>query len=184
MIEVDVAFAVAGFEVLALLNDDPSGNTNDGRVRWNGFEDDGAGPDFCAFTDGKRTEDFGPAGDDDVVADGRMAFSFFFTGTAEGYALIEGYVVADDRRLADDNSHTMVDKKSFTDLSTGMNFDSRKEAGDGGNNSGRDEPLAAVKEVSQAVSPNGMKAGITEQDFERVFGRRVAVLNDANVVAK
>lgn len=89
MIEVDVAFAVAGFEVLALLNDDPSGNTNDGRVRWNGFEDDGAGPDFCAFTDGKRTEDFGPAGDDDVVADGRMAFSFFFTGTAEGYALIE-----------------------------------------------------------------------------------------------
>ena len=78
----------------------------------------------------------------------------------------------------------MVDKKSFTDLSTGMNFDSRKEAGDGGNNSGRDEPLAAVKEVSQAVSPNGMKAGITEQDFERIFSRRVAVLNDANVVAK
>ena len=44
MIEVDVAFAVAGFEVLALLNDDPSGNTNDSRVRWNGFEDDGSGP--------------------------------------------------------------------------------------------------------------------------------------------
>ena len=85
----------------------------------------------------------------------------------------------------------MVDKKSFTDLSTGMNFDSRKEAGDGGNNSGRDEPLAAVKEVSQAVSPNGMKAGITEQDFERVLAAgsrslmtRMSLRSDLNMAGR
>lgn len=160
MIEVDVAFAVAGFEVFSFLDDDTTGNTNDGRVRWNRFENDGTGTDFSTFTDGKRTEDFGPAGDDDVVADGRMAFPFFFTGTAEGYTLVEGYVVADDRRFTDDDAHAMVDEEAFTDLCTGMNFDSRKETGDGGNNPGRDEPLAAVKEVSQAVSPNGVKAGV------------------------
>ena len=89
-----------------------------------------------------------------------MAFALFFTGTTEGYALIEGYVVADDRCLTDDDSHAMVDEEAAANLRSGMDFDSRKEAGDGGNNPGSDEPLMPVEAVSQAVSPNGVKAGV------------------------
>lgn len=184
MVEVDVAFAVAGFDAFALLDDDAAWNADDCRVRRHFFEDDGTGTDFCAFTDGKGTEDFGAAGDDDIVADGRMAFALFLTCPAEGHALIEGDVVADDCRFADDDAHAMVDKQAFTNLGAGMDFDARKEAGNSGNDTGRDKPLMLIEKVGQAMGPDGMKARIAKQDFQRVLSGWIAVLDDANVVAK
>ena len=184
VIEVDVAFAVAGFDAFALLDDDAARDADDCRVRRYFFEDDGTGADFCAFADGKGTEDFGTAGDDDVVADGRMAFAFFLTRPAEGHALIEGNVVADDRRFSDDNAHAMVNEQAFANLGAGMDLDAREEAGNGGNDAGRDKPLMLVEEVGQAMGPDGMKAGIAKQDFQRILSSWIAVLDDANVVAK
>lgn len=47
MIEVDVAFAVAGFDAFALLDDDAARDADDCRVRRHFFEDDGTGTDFA-----------------------------------------------------------------------------------------------------------------------------------------
>lgn len=113
-----------------------------------------------------------------------MAFALFLTRPAEGDTLIEGHVVADDRRFSDDDAHAMVDEQSFADLGAGMDLDAREEAGNRGNEACRDEPLMLVEEVGQAMGPDGMKAGIAEQDFQRVLGGWIAVLDDANVVAK
>lgn len=47
VIEVDVAFAVAGFDAFALLDDDAARDADDCRVRRHFFEDDGTGADFA-----------------------------------------------------------------------------------------------------------------------------------------
>ena len=78
----------------------------------------------------------------------------------------------------------MVDEQAFADLGAGMDLDAREEAGNRGNEACRDEPLMLIEEVGQAMGPDGMKAGIAEQDFQRVLGGWIAVLDDANVVAK
>ena len=46
VVEVDVAFAVAGLEALAFLDDDAARDADDCRVRRHFFEDDGTGADF------------------------------------------------------------------------------------------------------------------------------------------
>ena len=103
-----------------------------------------------------------------------MAFALFLTRPAEGDTLIEGHVVADDRRFSDDDAHAMVDEQAFADLGAGMDLDAREEAGNRGNEAGRDEPLMLIEEVGQAMGPDGMKAGIAEQDFQRVLGGCIA----------
>ena len=52
-----------------------------------------------------------------------------------------------------------------------------------GNDAGRDKPLMLVEEVGQAMR-RCMKAGIAKQDFQRILSSWIAVLDDANVVAK
>lgn len=78
----------------------------------------------------------------------------------------------------------MVNEQAFANLGAGMDLDAREEAGNGGNDAGRDKPLMLVEEVGQAMGPDGMKAGIAKQDFQRILSSWIAVLDDANVVAK
>ena len=81
VVKVYIGFGMARAEAFAFLRDDAAWDADDGRVRRYFFEDDRAGTDFGAFTDRERAEDFGTTGDDDVVANGRMAFSFFLACT-------------------------------------------------------------------------------------------------------
>ena len=50
-------------------------------------------------------------------------------GAAQGYALIDGDVVTDLRRLADDDE-AVVDEEVASDLGTGVNIDRGQEAGE------------------------------------------------------
>jgi hypothetical protein len=57
-----------------------------------------------------------------------MALAGLLAGAAERDTLVEGDMVADDRRFADHNSHTMVDEEATADLSAGMDFDAGDKA--------------------------------------------------------
>ena len=57
-----------------------------------------------------------------------MTLADILARTAEGYALIERHVVADDGRFADDHTVAMVDEEPFSDACAGMNLDSRDMA--------------------------------------------------------
>ena len=52
-----------------------------------------------------------------------MTFAVLLTGTSQGHALIQGHIIADDRRLTDDDTVTMIDEKSLANLCTGMDLD-------------------------------------------------------------
>ena len=56
-------------------------------------------------------------------------------GAAQGHALVEVAVVADLRRLADDDAHAVVDEEALADLGAGVDLDAGEEAADV-----RDEP--------------------------------------------
>ena len=56
-----------------------------------------------------------------------MALAVFLACAAEGHALVERYVVADDGGLADDDAHAVIDEKAAADFGAGMNLDSRDQ---------------------------------------------------------
>ena len=105
------------------------------RVRGDGFGDERVAADdgVCA-DDGLAAEDGRAGVDRGVVADGRVALSghgvtVARTERAERHALIELDVVADDRRLADDDAGAVVDEEVFADLGAGVDVDTgRAEA--------------------------------------------------------
>src|SRR5581483_8205084 len=103
-----------------------------------------------------------------------MALAFFLAGPSEGDPLVDSDVVAQDSGLADYNSHSMVDKEAPADLSGGMDFD----AG---------EPAKALRiETSQQAkmaSPDGVKAGVAEQDLEVGASGGVALEDCGDVFA-
>ena len=77
----------------------------------------------------RTAEQRGVCVDDDVVADLRVAAHIRVRRhtrgreRAERRALIELDVVADDRRLADDDARTVVDEEVFADLRAGVDVD-------------------------------------------------------------
>ena len=113
-----------------------------------------------------------------------MALALFLARAAEGHALIEGYVVADNGRLADDDAHAVIDEQPFADLCARMDFNSREEAGDGRNDAGCDKPFVQVEEMSQAVCPDSVQSRVAQQDFQGIFYGRVSFLNDVNVLSQ
>ena len=78
--------------------------------------------DDGAFADGDGPQDLGPDADDDVVPQGGVALGAAQAAgalgvvDAQGDALVEGAVVPDLGRLADDHAHPVVDEEALADL--------------------------------------------------------------------
>ena len=66
----------------------------------------------------------------DVVAQGRVALSAVLARHAEGHALVEQAIIADDGRLADDDAHAVVDHEALADGRGGRDLDAVAAAGE------------------------------------------------------
>ena len=179
---VDVA-GVGDEDTLAGLVDDVSGDTDDGGVRGDVAEDDGAGADAGVFADGDVAEDVGGVADEDVVAEGGMALAADLAGAAEGDALVEGDVVADDGGFTDDDTHAVVDEEAAADDGAGVDLDAGPEAGDLGTEAGEELEAPAPEPVIDAMDPDGLEAGIAEQHHEPRGGSGVSFEDAARVFA-
>jgi hypothetical protein len=100
---------------------------------------------------------------------------------AECHTLQDVAVVADLRRLADDNAHAVVDEQAFAYRRAGMDLDARDEAAEVGDRAGDDGQAGLVKSVRHAVQLAGVEAGIRKHDFDSAAGGRVALANGAYV---
>ncbi len=179
-----VDFAGVGDEdAFAGLVDDVGGDADDGGVWGDVAEDDGAGADAGVFADGDVAEDVGGVTDEDVVAEGGVAFAGDFAGAAEGDALIEGNVVADDGGFADDDAHAVVDEEAAADLGAGMDFNACPKADELGTEAGEELEVVAPEPVIDAMSPDGLEAGIAGEDHEARGSGGVALEDDARVFA-
>jgi hypothetical protein len=179
-----VDFAGVGDEdALSLLVDDVGGDADDGGVWGYVAEDDGAGTDAGSFADDDVAEDVGVVADEDSVAEGGVAFSTGLAGAAEGDVLVEGDVVAEDGGFADDDAHAVVDEEAAADVGGGVDLDAGVEASDLGAEAGEESEVVAPEPVLDAVGPDGVEAGVAEDDHEPRGSGGIAVEDSADVFA-
>jgi hypothetical protein len=179
---VDVA-GVGDEDALAGLVDDVRGDADDGGVWRNVTENDGASADAGVFADGDVAEYVGGVADEDVVAQGGMTLATDLARAAEGDALIDRDVVADDGGFADDDAHAVVNEEAAADDGAGMDLDASPETDDLGHEAGDELEVPAPKPMIDAMNPDGLEAGIAEQDHEARGGGGVTFEDDARVFA-
>ena len=108
-----------------------------------------------------------------------MTLAVLFTGTTQGNALIQGHIISDDRRLADDDAIAVINKESLTDLCTGMDLDSRLAHPSLGNISRPEIVSALVQLMCQAVMDHDFKAWI-QQYLHGGMDRRITFLDNTD----
>lgn len=86
------------------MRHDAAGNADDGGVRRDFFQDDGARADLCAFSDGEPAQNLCARADDDVFFNGGVALALLFARAAEGDALIDDGAALHLCRFADDDA--------------------------------------------------------------------------------
>jgi hypothetical protein len=74
------------------------------------FQHDRAGANSSSFANRHRTEHRSANPNHGIFLDGRMALATLLSGAAKRHPLVHGHVVADRRRLPDDDPHAMVDE--------------------------------------------------------------------------
>ena len=129
--------------------DDVRGDADDGGVGRHVVEDDGARADAGVFADGDVAEDVGVVADEDAVADGGVALAVALAGSAQGDALIEGDVAADDGGFADDDAGGVVDEEAAAEQRAGMDVDAGEEAGDLRENARGETQVGAPERVAR-----------------------------------
>ena len=180
MVEVFVCFAV-DLAVLAL--DNARGNTDCRTVLGNRFENDGTCRDLGVVADLERTEYLGSRTDHNAVAERRVTFAGVLAGTAEGDTLIERTVVADLRRFTDDNPGSVVDEESFANGSTRVDFNAGDRSCRLADSTCGEEVSFFIQSVGNFVREHRMQTGVEQQHFEIGRCRRVAFLDNTNLVA-
>ena len=113
----------------------------------------------------------------DALAQGGVALLVTRARPAQGHALSQVAVVADNGRLADDNAHAVVDKETFAYLCAGMYFDTGEKPAYMRNKSPNKKHLMLPEPMAQPIKQNRVKTRITEQDLKDTPCSRVTFKN-------
>ena len=79
------------------------------------------------ITDLERTENLCAGTDRHIISQRRMTFTLLCSDTAQRHTLVNRTVVADHRRLTDDNAAAVVNQNTVSELCTRMNLNQCKE---------------------------------------------------------
>jgi len=179
---VDLA-GVGDEDAFALAVNDVGGDADDCGIWGDVAEDDRTGADAGVFADGDVAQDVRGVADEDVIAQGWVALPADLAGSAEGYALVDGDVVADDGGFADDDAHAVIDEEAAADLRAGVDLDAGPEADDLRTEASEQLEVPAPEPVVDAMHPHSLQAGIAEKDHEPGGGGGIAFEDDAGVFA-
>ena len=91
---------------------------------------DRVGADHRIVSDLEGSQKLGAGSDQHIAADRRMTLvALAVAGSAERNAVVDRTVVPDFGRFSDYDTHTVIDKKTRTDLRTRMNLNAGPEPG-------------------------------------------------------
>src|SRR6185312_2427235 len=93
-------------------------------------EHDRTGTDSAVLANCDIAENLCSAADHDVVLKSGMAFALFLAGATESPSLIKRDIISNDRSLADDDTHPVIDEETAADLRAGMDFNTSQQARD------------------------------------------------------
>lgn len=147
----------------------PGGNSYDGHACGYIFGDDGVGTDGRAVAECDGAENLCAGADHYLIADGRVAFAAFgaLPFAAEGDAVIDRAIVADDCSFADDDAHTVIDEQVLTDGRAGMNFNTGEQAACLRPDAGDGFQAYAVEPMRQRIiNHHDVEPGVTEDDLQ------------------
>src|SRR5690606_30709555 len=130
------------------------------------LQNDRIGPDIRLVSNFKGAKNFGTRSDDDVIADGRVAFALFLAAPAKSNSLIDNHVIPNFASFPNDDAHAMVNEQPIADPCSRMNLDSRKKAAGLRNDPSDREPPTAIESMRQPMAPYGMQPGVGEDDLE------------------
>ena len=136
----------------------------------------GTGGDAGVVTHLEGAQDLRAGAHQDIVAQRGVALSLILAGTTQCDALVQQAVVADLRRLADDDAHAVVDDQAVADGGTGVDLDAGPEPAPLGHAPGQEKPVVDIQPMGQPVIEDGVDAGVQEKDLQLAAGRGVAAL--------
>lgn len=87
------------------------------------------------------------------VANGGMALARFLARAAQGYALVDGYVIANHRGFANHDAIPVIDEKSLANNRPGMNLNARAMPGALGDPACQHHMALFIKPVCPSVRP-------------------------------
>ena len=106
-----------------------------------------------------------------------MALAGVLAGAAEGHAVVDGAVVADLRRLAEDDAHAVVDEQALADLRAGVDLDAGLVPAPLADPAGKEKVLVLEQPVGNAVIDQNVKARVKQDDLQHRACRRVLALD-------
>ena len=109
-----------------------------------------------------------------------MALAHVLAGAAQGHAVVNQAVIADLCRLADDDTHAVVNDQTLADLGAGMNLNAGTVAAALGDQPGQKFQPMLITPVGFPVAPYGSHAGVQQQNLKRTAGSRVSGLIGLN----
>src|SRR5271156_452398 len=156
--------------------DDLPGHPDDYGARRHLLDHDGVGADPAVVADFDRAENLGSGADRDAVTDGGVAFTGHPPGAAEGDAVEDRDVFTHLRGFPDHHAGRVVDEQAGTEYGGGVDLDAGQDAGEFGKDA-RGQPGPTVPQpVADPVAPDGVYAGVGEDDLQRGRGGRIALL--------
>ena len=129
------------------------------------------------------SEYLGAGANDHVATKRRMTLALLPAGAAQGYAMVEGAVVADDRGLTDDNAHAVIDEETPTNVGTGMDLDTGEQACDVRQHPRRPLVTPQPQPVRETMRDHRVQTRVGGHDLEGVACGRIAVENAADIFA-
>ena len=120
---------------------------------------------------------FAPCADNNIVADRGMSLYFLPRCSTQRNAVVESDIIADFGRLANDNTHAVVNKEPFADLRSGVYLNTGQKPAHVRSKSPYKKHLMLPEPMPQPVKQNRVKTRITEQDLKDTPGRRIAFKN-------
>src|SRR5688572_24043046 len=105
-----------------------AGNSDHSRIIGNWLHNNRPRADFYVIADANVAQHLCSRAYYHVISYCRVSFSFLFSRTTQRDILVNQDVIPYLCRLADDDSHAMIDEESPPDRSARMNFDPSKES--------------------------------------------------------
>lgn len=125
------------------------------------IDDNRGRPYFRVIANIDRAEKRRIGTDHYIVSQGRMTLVQVMPCSPQGHPMEKYAIIPDLRSFSDDNTRSVIDKESLTNLCSGMYLDTAPEANQHRDKSRQDRNLQpGVKKMRDSVGQNRMERGI------------------------
>ena len=168
---------VGGVDGLVVDADHLGGYADGGAVGGQVLQHHAARADAGIVADVDRAKHLGSCADQHVVAQRGVALAGVLAGAAQRDAVVDGAVVADLSRLAEDDAHAVVDEQAPADPGTGVDLDAGLMPAALADPSRQKKVPALIQPVRDAVIDQNVKAGVQQNDLQHAARGGVLALD-------